>query len=216
MDRGGSKASMAGSDLVAVVAGCHACAPRRTYLRRKPAAADIDCAPFDSRASVRRRDRLVLRVDATSDRNASGSSRGRIGTITSICSCHTPIVHPMRSSSFSRRPHPPSMGCKTSVAQPTLTLQSAHRVVFVERRRAATLNRRARSSPTRAPTNMREECAVKSLLDPSFKYVPSASTNIRRTFARIRKQQALQRANVSVLPKRSVQEATDDFERKRL
>ena len=57
---------------------------------------------------------------------------------------------------------------------------------------------------------------MKSLLDPSFKYVPSASTNIRRTFARIRKEQALQRATVTVLPTRGLQGGVDDPVRKRI
>ena len=55
---------------------------------------------------------------------------------------------------------------------------------------------------------------MKSLLDPSFKYVPSTSTNIRRTFARVRRQQALQRATVAVLPKRDVQETVNDLVRR--
>ncbi len=45
---------------------------------------------------------------------------------------------------------------------------------------------------------------MKSLLDPKFKYVPSVSTDIRRTFARVRKQQAQQRAPVVLLPTRDV------------
>jgi hypothetical protein len=57
---------------------------------------------------------------------------------------------------------------------------------------------------------------MKSLLDPSFKYVPSTSTNIRRTFARIRKEQALQRATVTVLPTRGLQEAANGLVRKRI
>jgi hypothetical protein len=30
----------------------------------------------------------------------------------------------------------------------------------------------------------------KSILDPTFKYVPAASTDLRKTFARIRREQA--------------------------
>ena len=44
---------------------------------------------------------------------------------------------------------------------------------------------------------------MKSLLDPSFKYVPAASTDIRKTFARIRREQAKANeaeANVKVMP----------------
>jgi hypothetical protein len=33
---------------------------------------------------------------------------------------------------------------------------------------------------------------MKSILDPSFKYVPSVKTDIRKTFARIRRQRASQ------------------------
>lgn len=49
---------------------------------------------------------------------------------------------------------------------------------------------------------------MKSILDSSFKYTPSAGTDLRKTFARIRKEQraaidlqkAKARANVTVLP----------------
>jgi hypothetical protein len=48
---------------------------------------------------------------------------------------------------------------------------------------------------------------MKSLLDPSFKYVPSEFTNIRQTFARVRKEQQSQhRATVVPLPKRDLKE----------
>ena len=57
---------------------------------------------------------------------------------------------------------------------------------------------------------------MKSLLDPTFKYVPSTSTNIRRTFARARKQLALQRATVAVMPTRDIQESVADFSQVRL
>jgi len=50
---------------------------------------------------------------------------------------------------------------------------------------------------------------MKSLLDRSFKYVPSESTNIRRTFARVRKQQAQQRATAAIeLVRKSIDEPT--------
>ena len=45
---------------------------------------------------------------------------------------------------------------------------------------------RGRRSP--APTGG----AMKSILDPSFRYVPSASTDLRKTFSRVRRE--LQRA----------------------
>jgi hypothetical protein len=35
---------------------------------------------------------------------------------------------------------------------------------------------------------------MKSILDPDFKYVPSASTDLRKTFARVRKELQQQRA----------------------
>lgn len=31
---------------------------------------------------------------------------------------------------------------------------------------------------------------MKSILDPSFRYIPAASTDLRKTFARIRREQA--------------------------
>lgn len=52
---------------------------------------------------------------------------------------------------------------------------------------------------------------MKSLLDPTFKYVPSTSTNIRRTFARIRKQMAQQRATAEAPPAHEVQQALNDL-----
>jgi hypothetical protein len=38
----------------------------------------------------------------------------------------------------------------------------------------------------------------KSLLDPTFKYVPAAETDLRRTFARIRREQAKIKAEQEV------------------
>jgi hypothetical protein len=35
---------------------------------------------------------------------------------------------------------------------------------------------------------------TKSLLDPAFRYVPAARTDIRRTFARVRKEMAAEKA----------------------
>lgn len=35
---------------------------------------------------------------------------------------------------------------------------------------------------------------MKSLLDPTFRYVPAAATDLRKTFARIRREQAIERA----------------------
>lgn len=35
---------------------------------------------------------------------------------------------------------------------------------------------------------------MKSILDPSFRYIPSASTDLRKTFARVRKEQRQARA----------------------
>ena len=52
---------------------------------------------------------------------------------------------------------------------------------------------------------------MKSLLDPTFKYVPSTSTNIRRTFARARKQIALQRAAVEAPAECGLHEAINDM-----
>jgi hypothetical protein len=53
---------------------------------------------------------------------------------------------------------------------------------------------------------------MKSLLDPTFKYVPSTSTNIRRTFARVRKQLAQQRATAEAPPTpREMQQAINDL-----
>lgn len=49
-----------------------------------------------------------------------------------------------------------------------------------------------------------------SLLDPGFRYVPSSATDIRKTFARIRKQMKAdaeaqaQQANVRTIGKRKV------------
>ena len=57
---------------------------------------------------------------------------------------------------------------------------------------------------------------MKSLLDPSFKYVPSVSTDIRRTFARVRRQQSQKRATVVHLPMADVRETASDLVRKRI
>lgn len=46
----------------------------------------------------------------------------------------------------------------------------------------------------------------KSLLDPAFEYVPAVSTDIRKTFARARKEQAREAAkagNVTPIKKRA-------------
>ena len=34
------------------------------------------------------------------------------------------------------------------------------------------------------------DCALKSILDPKFRYVPAAETDIKKTFARVRREQA--------------------------
>ncbi len=55
---------------------------------------------------------------------------------------------------------------------------------------------------------------MKSILDPSFKYVPSVATNLRRTFSRVRKQQAQQQhATVVLLPKREVKATANELVR---
>jgi hypothetical protein len=86
----------------------------------------------------------------------------------------------------------------------------------VTRRRAACtlgVEGGADMAPKRAPTRPKEQ-AMKSLLDPSFKYVPSVSTDLRRTFARVRKQQAQQRVTVVPLPKRSIKETAPELVRR--
>lgn len=35
---------------------------------------------------------------------------------------------------------------------------------------------------------------MKSILDPSFKYIPAADTDLKKTFARIKREQAAQKA----------------------
>jgi hypothetical protein len=45
--------------------------------------------------------------------------------------------------------------------------------------------------PQHAAVHMHTGAAMKSLLDPSFRYVPSIRTDIRKTFARIRKEAQL-------------------------
>ena len=57
---------------------------------------------------------------------------------------------------------------------------------------------------------------MKSLLDPSFKYVPSVSTDIRRTFARVRRQQSQKRSTVVLLPMADVKETAFELVRKRI
>lgn len=37
---------------------------------------------------------------------------------------------------------------------------------------------------------------MKSILDPDFKYVPSVETNLKKTFARIRREQAEEKRRV--------------------
>jgi hypothetical protein len=37
----------------------------------------------------------------------------------------------------------------------------------------------------------------KSILDPEFRYVPSTATDLRKTFARIRREQAKERAEAA-------------------
>jgi hypothetical protein len=43
---------------------------------------------------------------------------------------------------------------------------------------------------------------MKRLLDPTFKYVPSGQTDIRKTFARVRREQAQQSQAKAVVPLR--------------
>jgi hypothetical protein len=38
------------------------------------------------------------------------------------------------------------------------------------------------------------QCAMKSILDPTFRYTPSVQTDIRKTFARVRREQRAQQA----------------------
>ncbi len=38
---------------------------------------------------------------------------------------------------------------------------------------------------------------MKSLLDPTFKYVPAVETNLRKTFARVRREQAEETARLA-------------------
>ena len=47
---------------------------------------------------------------------------------------------------------------------------------------------------------------MKSILDPSFRYTPSAETDLRKTFARIRREQRRAQTSVSkaALPSRVV------------
>lgn len=50
---------------------------------------------------------------------------------------------------------------------------------------------------------------MKSILDPSFKYTPSAETDIRKTFAKVRREQLAGKKlppNVQVLPATKVKE----------
>jgi hypothetical protein len=52
---------------------------------------------------------------------------------------------------------------------------------------------------------------MKSILDPAFKYVPAASTDLRKTFARVRREQAkvAEEAKIKVTPlKRNVTKLT--------
>jgi len=39
---------------------------------------------------------------------------------------------------------------------------------------------------------------MKSILDPTFRYVPSASTDVRKTFARIRRE--MQKSGANAMP----------------
>jgi len=43
-----------------------------------------------------------------------------------------------------------------------------------------------------APTRVRKERLMKSILDPSFRYTKSIDTDLRKTFARIRREQQRQ------------------------
>lgn len=38
---------------------------------------------------------------------------------------------------------------------------------------------------------------MKSILDPSFRYVPAAATDLRKTFARVRREQAKRAADAA-------------------
>jgi hypothetical protein len=48
----------------------------------------------------------------------------------------------------------------------------------------------------------KKEGQMKRLLDPTFKYVPSGQTDIRKTFARVRREQAQQSQPKAVVPLR--------------
>ena len=52
---------------------------------------------------------------------------------------------------------------------------------------------------------------MKSILDPSFRYVPSAQTDIRKTFARVRRELGKSKRNgaeVNVVPLRQPKDQT--------
>lgn len=45
---------------------------------------------------------------------------------------------------------------------------------------------------------------MKRILDPKFKYIPSHETDIRKTFKRVREEQAKQRQNVQPIRRKDV------------
>ncbi|HSS69062.1 MAG TPA: hypothetical protein VLQ46_00220 [Casimicrobiaceae bacterium] len=54
---------------------------------------------------------------------------------------------------------------------------------------AASSNRDDEDSSSTIPGRWQKGARMKSILDPSFRYTPSVQTDIRKTFARIRREQ---------------------------
>jgi hypothetical protein len=55
-----------------------------------------------------------------------------------------------------------------------------------------------------ARTNLCPEIGMKSILDPSFRYVSSSHTDLRKTFARVRREQAAANARAAAAGSRAV------------
>jgi hypothetical protein len=58
---------------------------------------------------------------------------------------------------------------------------------------------------------------MKRITDPDFRYVPAAATDVRKTWARVRREMARAQAGATVLPllpaQRAVQQRLDDEDR---